>query len=107
MQGRLTLTRNRTRCIKYNYGWELFFFTLDSPFTEVGPVALWGARSAAKQARFFTIFWDQTACAFMANVAGRLRDVVDGIPWHVWRSGSFALPLGFLAAKNFTPLRVA
>ena len=30
--GRLTITRNRTEVFRYFTGWELFFFTLDSPF---------------------------------------------------------------------------
>ncbi|MDP2732503.1 MAG: phosphonate ABC transporter, permease protein PhnE, partial [Hoeflea sp.] len=31
-QGRFSYTRNRTEVFKYQAGWELFFFTLDSPF---------------------------------------------------------------------------
>ena len=30
--GRLTVTRNRTEVFRYFGGWELFFFTLDSPY---------------------------------------------------------------------------
>lgn len=30
--GRLTITRNRTEVFRYFYGWELFFFTLDSQY---------------------------------------------------------------------------
>src|SRR6056297_2129758 len=30
--GRVSLTKSRTEVMRYHFGWELFFFTLDSPF---------------------------------------------------------------------------
>ena len=30
--GRVTLTKARTEVMRYQFGWELFWFTLDSPF---------------------------------------------------------------------------
>ena len=39
-QGRFSVTRNRTETFRYEAGWELFFFTLDSQFYGKGPVAL-------------------------------------------------------------------
>jgi len=38
--GRVTLTRTKTEVFHYQPGWELFFFTLDSPYFGHGPLAL-------------------------------------------------------------------
>ncbi|MFT6168733.1 MAG: phosphonate transport system permease protein, partial [Celeribacter sp.] len=34
--GRFTITRSRAEVFKYSFGWELFFFTLDSPYHGMG-----------------------------------------------------------------------
>lgn len=38
--GRFTITRARAEVFKYSLGWELFFFTLDSPYYDMGPAQL-------------------------------------------------------------------
>lgn len=105
--GRVTVTRNRTEVFRYFAGWELFFFTLDSPYHGhgVGEI-LFGPRIDPAR----------------GNIAGALHDF-----WHngMWRHGEVAwamfetvlmaflgtmgaaivaLPLAFLAARNFAPL---
>jgi phosphonate transport system permease protein len=109
--GRFSMTRNRTETFRYAWGWELFFFTLDSPFSGKGPLelaalALWGDR--VDPAR--------------PNAAGMVRDVWTNAMWRhgdvVWAifetilmaflgtmgAALIALPMGFLAARNFNPL---
>ena len=101
--GRLTVTRNRTEVFKYTAGWELFFFTLDSPYHSMS----WGQiASAALSGQAGAIVQD-----FWTNKMWRHGDVAWAIVETILMAflGTFgaaiiALPLGFLAAKNFTPL---
>lgn len=101
--GRLTITRNRSEVFRYFGGWELFFFTLDSPYHGVGPGALLGRAFDGEAGAIWHDFW--------RNDMWRHADVVWAIGETVLMAflGTFgaaiiALPLGFLAAKNFTPL---
>lgn len=106
--GRVSLTRNRTEVFRYFAGWELFFFTLDSPYFGHG---------------FSEIFFGPQIDPARSNMVGAWQDF-----WHnaMWRHsdvawalfetvlmaflGTFgaaivALPVAFIAAKNFAPLR--
>lgn len=101
--GRLTVTRNRTEVFKYSIGWELFFFTLDSPYHGMGPGALVSAAFSGEAGAIWNDFW--------ANKMWRHSEVAWAIVETILMAflGTFgaaivALPLGFLAAKNFTPL---
>ena len=111
-QGRFLVTRNRTETFRYQPGWELFFFTLDSPFYDKGPLtllemALWGERvdpAHANVALMGSDFWN--------NGMWRHRDVAWAIAETMLMAflGTFAaamiaLPLAFVAASNFTRLR--
>ncbi|WP_170604509.1 phosphonate ABC transporter, permease protein PhnE [Ruegeria arenilitoris] len=102
--GRLTVTRNRSEVFRYFTGWELFWFTLDSPyygqsFTELAERAVSGEAS-----EIFSDFW--------TNKMWRHQDVA----WAIFETilmaflGTFgaamvALPLAFLATRNFNPLK--
>lgn len=101
--GRLTITRSRAEVFKYNYGWELFFFTLDSPYYGMGlgqlaSHALSGEAGAIvqdfwtnKMWRHGDVFWallETLLMAFLGTVGAAM----------------IALPLAFLAARNFAPL---
>ncbi|MDX8346832.1 phosphonate ABC transporter, permease protein PhnE [Cognatiyoonia sp. IB215446] len=101
--GRLTITRNRSEVFRYFGGWELFFFTLDSPYHGMGPGALLGRAFDGEAGAILSDFW--------GNNMWRHSDVVWAIGETILMAflGTFgaaiiALPLGFLAAKNFTPL---
>jgi phosphonate transport system permease protein len=108
-EGRITLTGARTEVFKYFPGWELFWFTLDSPYYGQGLGAI--------------LFGERLDPA-RSNIAGALSDW-----WHnkMWRHGDvawaigetilmaflgtmgaaiLALPLAFLAAKRFSPFMV-
>lgn len=101
--GRFTITRARAEVFKYNYGWELFFFTLDSPYYGMAPLQLAGHALNGEMGAIWQDFW--------TNKMWRHGDVF----WALFETllmaflGTFgaalvALPLAFLAARNFTPL---
>jgi len=109
-EGRLSLTRSKTEVFNYFPGWELFFFTFDSPYYghSLGQI-LFGEQIVPEQ----------------SNIAGAWHDFWQNPMWHhgdvAWAMfetvlmaflGTFgaalvALPLAFVAARNFTPLRTA
>jgi phosphonate transport system permease protein len=111
--GRVTYTRSRIETFKYTAGWELFFFTLDSPFYDKSPLtlagmALIGDRVDPARANIVGMAQD-----FWTNRMWRHGDVV----WAIFETmlmaflGTFgaaiiALPLGFVAASNFMPVRI-
>jgi phosphonate transport system permease protein len=109
--GRFAYTRSKVETFRYFAGWELFFFTLDSPFHdksvgELPALALWGDR--VDPAR--------------SNIAGMARDVWFNPMWRhgdvVWAifetilmavlgtlgAAVVSLPLAFMAARNMNPL---
>ncbi len=105
--GRMSITRNRTEVFRYFFGWELFWYTLDSPYHGQG---------------LFTILFGPQLDADRPNIAGAWEDFWSNNMWRhadvAWAIGEtalmaflgtmgaamVALPLAFLAAKNFTPI---
>ena len=106
-EGRITLTGARTEVFNYFPGWELFWFTLDSPYHG--------------QPLTTILFGDQIDPA-RGNITGAVSDWWNNAMWRhkdvAWAIGEtilmaflgtigaaiIALPLGFLAAKRFSPL---
>ncbi len=106
-EGRITMTGARTEVFNYFPGWELFWFTLDSPYHGhgIGEI-LFGAQI------------DPTR----SNIAGAVSDWWNNAMWRhkdvAWAIGEtilmaflgtmgaamIALPLAFLAAKRFSPI---
>jgi len=109
---RFSMTPQRTETFRYQPGWELFFFDLQSPFHGRGPDEL-----AA------LALWEPRLDPARANLAGMLHDVWTNRMWRhgdvVWALGEtvlmaflgtfgaalIAVPLAFLAASNFAPGR--
>jgi phosphonate transport system permease protein len=106
--GRLTITRNRTEVFRYFFGWELFFFTLDSPFHGLDAGELAALTFSPEEVRpgesnaaaMWSDFWN--------NAMWRHKDVA----WAIFETllmaflgtmgaALIALPLSFLAARNF------
>ncbi|WP_108858557.1 phosphonate ABC transporter, permease protein PhnE [Ruegeria sp. Alg231-54] len=105
-EGRITLTGARTEVFNYFPGWELFWFTLDSPYHDqsLGSI-LFGERLDPER----------------GNIAGAVSDWWHNKMWRhkdvAWAIGEtilmaflgtmgaaiLALPLAFLAAKRFSP----
>ena len=107
--GRLTMTRSRTEVYRYFFGWELFWFTLDSPYYNRSlPEIAFGERLDAARPNLVGAWQD-----FWNNGVWRHRDVAWAMVETILMAflGTFgaamvALPLAFIAAKNFTPLRL-
>lgn len=105
-EGRITLTGARTEVFNYFPGWELFWFTLDSPYHGHGLGAI--------------LFGDRIDPA-RPNIAGAVSDWWNNAMWRhkdvAWAIGEtilmaflgtmgaaiLALPLAFMAAKRFSP----
>ncbi|WP_170769858.1 phosphonate ABC transporter, permease protein PhnE [Ruegeria lacuscaerulensis] len=101
--GRLTVTRNRSEVFRYFNGWGLFFFTLDSPYYGKSVPQLIGLAANGEAGAILNDFW--------TNKMWRHQDVA----WAIFETilmaflgtlgaGMVALPLAFLATRNFNPL---
>jgi phosphonate transport system permease protein len=109
--GRFTYTRSKVETFRYFAGWELFFFTLDSPFHGKGPGALLALAVSGER-----LDPDRSNLGFMASEFWNNRMWRHGdVAWAIFETilmaflgttaaAIVALPLGFLAARNFMPL---
>jgi phosphonate transport system permease protein len=111
--GRFSYSRSKVETFKYQAGWELWFFTLDSPFygksfTELVTLATVGERVDAARSNI-----GYMVSEFWTNRMWRHGDVA----WAIFETilmaflGTFAaavvaLPLSFIAARNFMPLGI-
>lgn len=107
--GRLTVTRTKSEVFRYFFGWEQFWFMLDSPYHGVGPLALAVGPQLDPDRSNLSGAWED----FWTNRMWRHADVAWAIGETVLMAflGTFgaaivALPLAFLAARNFAPLAV-
>lgn len=110
--GRFSMSRSKAEVFYYEPGWELFFFTLDSPFYGQSLTQLAGLALT-----------DDRLDPARSNLGFMAAEVWNNRMWHhnevAWAIGEtllmavlgtlgaavVALPLGFLAASNFSPLR--
>ena len=104
--GRITLTRSKTEVFRYAGGWELFFYTLNSPY-HGKPVTqiLFGEKIDPERSNLSGAWAD-----FWGNAMWRHGDVLWAIGETILMAflGTFgaaiiALPLAFMAAKRFAP----
>ncbi|MGX0877012.1 phosphonate transport system permease protein [Roseovarius sp. MBR-154] len=109
--GRVTLTKARTEVMRYAFGWELFWFTLDSPFYgksfgELAGLVVSGDRVVEGKSNLAAIIHD-----IWNNKMWQHKDVM----WAIFETilmaflgtmgaAIVALPLAFAAARNFSPL---
>ncbi|MBZ4023141.1 phosphonate ABC transporter, permease protein PhnE [Rhodobacter sp. TJ_12] len=110
---RFSLTPARTETFRYAPGWELFFFTLDSPYHgkglgDLAALALWEPRLEPARSNFAGMVED-----IWTNKMWRHGDVVWALGETVLMAflgtmgaGLVAFPLAFLAASNFAPGRL-
>jgi len=105
--GRVSATRNKTEVFRYFTGWELFFFTLDSPYHGHSPFGLmFGPQldpARGNLAGVWHDFWNNAMWRH-ADVAWALFETVLMAFLGTMGAALVALPLAFLAAKNFTPV---
>ncbi len=106
-EGRITLTGARTEVFNYFPGWELFWFTLDSPYhgQGVGQI-LFGDRIDPTRSNVTGAVYD-----WWNNAMWRHKDVMWAIGETLLMAflgtmgaAMIALPMAFLAAKRFTPI---
>ncbi len=105
--GRLSMTRSKTEVFRYFGGWELFFYTIDSPYFEHSFAdIMFGEQIDPTRSNIVGAWQD-----FWGNKMWRHADVAWALSETILMAflGTFggalvALPLAFLAAKNFTPI---
>ena len=105
--GRVNVTRSKDEVFRYFMGWELFWFTLDSPYHGKGLLEIvTGPRLDPARGNIAGAWAD-----FWGNQMWRHADVMWAMGETVLMAflGTFgaaiiALPLAFLAAKNFAPV---
>ncbi|KAB2951134.1 MAG: phosphonate ABC transporter, permease protein PhnE [Rhizobiaceae bacterium] len=108
--GRLTVTRTRAEVFRYSVGWELFWFTLDSPFYGKSPGELFAMAISSDQVRPGQSNLSAMASDFWNNAMWRHGDVA----WAMFETvlmaflGTMgaaiaAFPLAFLSARRFAP----
>jgi phosphonate transport system permease protein len=110
--GRLTVTRSRANTFRYFYGWELFFFDLQSRFYGMSAGDLLGAVVAGDRLHPDLPNWQAVVRDVWTNSIWRHGEVFWAIAETALMAflGTFgaaiiALPLAFLAARNFAPFR--
>ncbi|MFW8635847.1 phosphonate ABC transporter, permease protein PhnE [Cribrihabitans pelagius] len=102
--GRLTVTRNRAEVFRYFTGWELFFFTLDSSYHGLGAGELLARASAGEAGAILNDFWTNKMWRHQ-DVAWAIAETLLMAFLGTIGAGMVALPLAFLGARNFMPLR--
>lgn len=111
--GRFSYSRSKVETFKYQAGWELWFFTLDSPFygksfTELVALATVGDRIDANRlniAYMVNEFWTNRMWRH-ADVAWAIFETILMAFLGTFAAAIVALPLSFLAARNFMPLGI-
>ncbi len=101
--GRLSVTRNRTEVFRYFTGWELFFFTLDSPYNGLGFSEVVSKAFSGEAGAIFNDFWTNKMWRHN-DVAWALLETILMAFLGTAGAGIVSLPLAFLAARNFAPL---
>ncbi len=102
--GRLTVTRNRSEVFRYFTGWELFFFTLDSPYHGMSLPDLAGRAVSGEAGAIFNDFWTNKMWRHQ-DVAWAIVETLLMAFLGTLGAGLVALPLAFLATRNFMPIR--
>lgn len=101
--GRLTITRNRAEVFRYFTGWELFFFTLDSPYHGQSFGALLGKAFSGEAGAIVSDFWNNPMWLHK-DVAWAIFETILMAFLGTFGAAVVALPLSALAAKNFAKL---
>ncbi len=109
--GRFTYTRSKVETFRYHAGWELWFFTLDSPlygksFGQLAALALSGDRidpSSSNLGYMASEFWTNKMWRH-GDVAWAIFETILMAFLGTMTAAVLALPLSFLAARNFMPL---
>ncbi|MGR3484981.1 MAG: PhnE/PtxC family ABC transporter permease [Paracoccaceae bacterium] len=100
--GRFIVTRNRTEVFRYFAGWELFFFTLDSPYSGLSAAQVLGRAASGEAGAIAHDVWTndmwrhrETAWALFETVLMAFLGTAG--------AALIALPVSFAAARGFGP----
>ncbi len=111
--GRFNYTRSKVETFKYQWGWELFFFTLDSPFYgkglgELAYLATIGPRvdEARSNMGYMLSEWWNNRMWQHGLVVWAIFETILMAFLGTMSAFIVALPLSFLAARNFMPLGI-
>lgn len=108
--GRVSLTRNRTEVFRYFGGWELFFYTLDSPYYGHSLIdILTGDQldpNRSNIAGAWSDFWNNKMWQHRIVVGAMFETILMAF-LGTFGGAIIALPLAFIAAKNFSPFAAA
>ncbi|MEM7522546.1 MAG: phosphonate ABC transporter, permease protein PhnE [Pseudomonadota bacterium] len=107
--GRVAVTKAKTVVYRYFFGWELFWFTLDSPYYGAGISDLFGPRidpARGNLAGAAEDFWTNPMWRHN-EVAWALVETVLMAFLGTFGAAIIALPLAFVAAHNFSPAATA
>lgn len=110
-EGRITITRAKTEVFRYAIGWQMFFFTVDSPYHGKSAADLLGAIVSGDRidpargnlAGIWHDFWQNDQWKH-AQVLGAMFETVLMAFLGTMGAALLALPLAFLSARGFTPL---
>ncbi|SPJ24187.1 phosphonate ABC transporter, permease protein PhnE [Palleronia abyssalis] len=108
-EGRITMTGARTEVFNYFPGWELFWFTLDSPYHGNGLAAiLFGDRIDPDRPNITGAVsdWWNNAMWRHKDVAWAIGETILMAFLGTMGAAIIALPLAFLAARRFSPIMV-
>jgi phosphonate transport system permease protein len=110
-QGRFSYSRSKLETFRYQPGWEMFFFTLDSPFAgkSYGQLTalLMGPRIDPARSNLALMahdFWTNQLWHH-ADVAWAMYETVLMAFLGTFGAALLALPLAFMAASNFAPFK--
>ena len=106
-EGRITLTGARTEVFNYFPGWELFWFTLDSPYHGQSlPTLLFGPQLDPERSNISGAVsdWWNNAMWRHKDVAWAIGETILMAFLGTMGAAMLALPLAFLAAKRFSPI---
>ena len=102
--GRLSITRNRTEVFRYFTGWELFWFTLDSPYHGMSVGQVLGHAVSGEAGAIVSDVWNN-AMWLHKDVAWAIFETILMAFLGTFGAAIVALPLAFAAARNFAPVR--
>lgn len=112
--GRLSVTKSKTDVFRYFFGWEMFFFTLESPFYDMSFTEVIGSAFSSERidparsnmSAIWNDFWYNPMWRHL-DVAWALFETILMAFLGTIGGALIALPLAFMAARNFSPIWLA
>ncbi len=108
-EGRVTITGSKTEVFNYFPGWELFWFTFDSPYhgASLGQI-LFGAQIDPDRGNITGAVadWWKNPMWRHNEIAWAIGETILMAFLGTFGAAMLALPLAFMAARKFTPIMV-